>query len=87
MAHIDAPQLECLETTEEPLPIRGDCATYRACPSRARWGQSDGSVALPIEYFLGGGPAIGTCPGGHSTGRYRATGHQSPYSSFLPTEA
>ena len=70
---------------EEPLPIRGDCATYRACAARARWGQSDRSVARPREYFLGGGPAIGTSPGGHSTGRYRPTGQQSPYSNFLPT--
>ena len=61
---------------------------YRTCPARARWGQSDRSVARPREYFLGGGPAIGTCPGGHSRGRCRATGHQSPYGSFLflPTE-
>jgi F-box-like len=72
---------------EKPLPIRGDCATYRSCPARARWGQSDRSVARPREYFLGGGSAIGTCPGGHSAGRCCATGHQSPYSSFLPTEA
>ena len=50
---------------EESLPIRGICATYRACPARARWGQNDRSVAHPAEYFLGGAPAIGTCPGRH----------------------
>ena len=33
---------------EEPLFILGYCAMYRACPPRARWGQSDRSVAHHI---------------------------------------
>ena len=60
MAGTIAPIYHC----EESLPIREICATYRACPARARWGQNDGSVAHPAEYFLGGAPAIGTCPEG-----------------------
>jgi hypothetical protein len=69
---------------EEPLPIRAHCTTYRARLARARWRQSDSSVARPTEYFLGRS-AVGTCPGGHSGGCCRATGYRSPYSSFLRT--
>ena len=67
---------------EESLHMQDICAAYRACPTRARWGQDDRSVAHPAEYILGGTPGIGTCPGGHSAVRCRATGHRSPHSSF-----
>jgi hypothetical protein len=67
---------------EESLLMQGICATYRACPARARWGQNDRSVTHPTEYTLGGTPAIGTCPGRHSAARCHATGQQSPHSSF-----
>ncbi|KAF8469873.1 hypothetical protein DFH94DRAFT_220515 [Russula ochroleuca] len=58
---------------EESLLMQGICATYRACPARARWGQNDRSVTHPTEYTLGGTPAIGTCPGRHSAARCHAT--------------
>jgi hypothetical protein len=67
---------------EESPPRCGICGTSRACPARTRWGQSDRSVAQPAEYILGGAPGIGTCPGGHSAVRFRATGNQSPCSRF-----
>ena len=66
---------------EESLCMQGMCAMHRAFPARARWGQDDRSVARPAEYIPGGAP-IGTCPGMHSGVRCRATGHQSPHSSF-----
>ena len=67
---------------KESLHVQDICATYRACPTGARWGQDDRSVAHPAEYILGGTPGIGTCPGGHSAVRFRATGNQSPCSRF-----
>ena len=37
------------------------------------------TVARPSEYFLGGVPAIGTCPGRHWAVHSWPTAHQSPY--------
>jgi hypothetical protein len=48
-------------------------------------GRATEVFARPTEYFVGGAPAIGTCRGGHSVDRFRATGHRSTHSSFLRT--
>ena len=80
--HIMAGTIAPISFCEESLLIRRICATYRACPARARWRKIDGSVAHPAEYFLGGGPVIGTYPGGHRAVRRHSAGHQPPYSSF-----
>ena len=72
-------------TSVKNLFLSKDFARRIVPLARARWGQSDRSVAHPTEYFLGGTAIIGTGPGGHSTGCCRATGCQSPYSSFLRT--
>jgi hypothetical protein len=50
MAGTIAPIFGC----EESLPIREICATYRACPGRARWEQNDGSFARLQNIFLEG---------------------------------
>src|SRR6266567_8663133 len=46
---------------EESLPIQAICATHRACPTRAHWGENR-SVAHIAESVLGGVPPIGTSP-------------------------
>jgi hypothetical protein len=67
---------------EESLLMSGICATHHPCPARARWGQDDRSVAHLAEYIRGGAPRIGIYLGRHSAVCCRATGHQSPHSSF-----
>ena len=80
MAVTNTPIYRC----QESVPIRKIWGTYRACPGKACWGQDNGSVSLPAEYFLGGARAIGTCPGLGSDWkvRCRAAGHRSPYSRY-----
>src|SRR6266849_3062136 len=64
--------------SEESLSIQEICARYRGRPARARWGQNNGSVARPAEYFREEAQAIGTFPGKHWAVRRRATAIRSP---------
>jgi hypothetical protein len=51
------------------------CATYRACPARAFWGQNGRSVAHLTKHFLGGTPTIGSCRERHWAVYCHATSH------------
>ena len=75
--------LGLLHHCEESLFIQENCATYRASPARARWGRTAEMLPTLQNIFVEFQPPR-ACPGKHWTFRCRATGHQSPYSYYLP---
>ena len=76
--------LASIYRSEGSLFIQGYCTRYCGSLARARWGQNNGSVAQPTEYFRGRARlgAIGTFPGEHWEVRCRARALLSPYRDF-----
>src|SRR5713101_4423571 len=74
--------LTSLYRRDEPLPIEGICARYRGRLGRARWGQNNGSVAQPTEYFRDGSRDIRTFPGKDWAIRHRTSALRSPDRHF-----
>src|SRR6266403_853851 len=71
---------------QESLPIQVFCAAYCTRSARAHRGPNDRGAAHLAESFLGGVPAIGTCPGRHWAVHFCATTHKSPCRHFCMGE-